>query len=57
MRTRAELNRVVGILRVWQARDDLAVTPGSREGREVERMIAAVDAAADSGADPDLRWD
>lgn len=64
MRLRTELNEGIGIRQVWrvcgqsQARDELRAEHGDAgQGAAARRMIAAVDAAADRRADPDVRWD
>jgi hypothetical protein len=64
MQRRTTLSEGVGILQVWrsyrqqQARDELyAKHGGTGQGAEACRMIAVVDAAADSRADPEASWD
>ncbi len=62
LRLRTELAQSVGILGVWhacdsrQARHDLAAEYGQSR-LAAQHMIAVVDAAADSRADPDMTWD
>jgi hypothetical protein len=63
LRLRAALNEGVGILQVWsvceqqQARAQLLADNGAAgQNAEASRMIALVDAVADSRADPDADW-
>lgn len=63
VRTRAVVNKAIGILQVWQACDrrqatnDIHDPQGSRGLHgEATRMIAIVDATADGTTDPDTGW-